>query len=130
MNSNFDVSKTEQEVIIRVEREGVEYILKHIVREPTAEEWKEFQRRSWRTVIRGRKLDLEDISFSARNWLYDKICLRVEGYCDKGVPLDMSDDSWKSKIPASHKQQVIMDMARIYSYEGELSKNSENVSEQ
>ena len=89
-------------VTLNVKLKGEPYELKHIFREPTAEDKKGYWRHMSKTEITGRQQKQSMDYFGAVEFLYDRCIKDVEGY-DK--PAGVKD--WKKLIPIEHKQWAV-----------------------
>ncbi len=113
----FELDLDQTEVVLTAPQGGVSYKLKHILRQPTSYEWKEYDRRS-ASLHRG-KAGLENNILEAREWLYNKVVQRLEGYTFQGGALSPDTPNWKDKVPVLHKSQVIGRLGEVYLEEDE-----------
>lgn len=107
----FQVGLDEREVRLTANQNGQEFTLKHILRQPSENDWLNYDRHSVSTKGRGRKTTVKARILEARIKLYDQLIIRVEGYVDaRGgttKPLTSESPEWKSQIPVLHKSTVI-----------------------
>jgi len=121
--TGFLVDIDEARIVLVAEQNGQEYRLAHILRQPTSSEWKEFDRKLSKIISRGRKVTTENSPLQAKEWLYNLLIQRVEGYLSSAGKELQDISGWKEKIPVTHKQQVVDYFDRVYVQEGDAEKN-------
>lgn len=102
----FELAVNEERIPLTITRQGVDYKLTHILRNPTNEERIEYKRKLFPFKGRGRKMKPEDHSSEAASWFWHKLCVRVEGYTFEGKDL-MEREDWKNIIPIDHQESAI-----------------------
>ena len=95
---NLDLAETT--VKLCLQQCGEEHITEHTVRNPTMQEWLEYDQNSAKI----KDGEVTQTILEARVDLYNKIIQRIEGYCDSK---ESNPVSLIAKIPPIHKSLVI-----------------------
>jgi hypothetical protein len=121
----FRVGLAERRVELEVDQDGRQHLLVHVLRQPTTDDWIEFDKNSSEYKLKGRKSRFETKVLKARVVLYNKLIKSVEGYWDEELdkPLTTEIPDWKEKIPALHKSEIINEFGEVSVVEGEGEKN-------
>jgi hypothetical protein len=104
----FDLSLKEVFFTVREVRKDQKFLLKHVFRPPTLEDWVDYHKgTSQLGLSKGRDtIEMSNVRQERDEWLWDLLIVRVEGYIWKGKPITESKD-WKAKIPLSHKLEAV-----------------------
>ena len=102
---------------MRINVKGTYYDLKHVFREPTAEDKKKYQRLLSQTELVGRERRIRLDYGAAAESLWNNCIKSVEGYDTAGV------EDWKSRIPLEHKQWAVEALLSEVGIPEEIEKN-------
>ena len=104
----YDLSLEECFFTIREVRGDQKFLLKHVFRVPTFEDWVEYHKGTAQLGLsKGRDtIEMSNVRQERDTWLWEELIVKVEGYLWKGKPITESKD-WKEKIPLAHKLEAV-----------------------
>jgi len=104
----YDLSLEECFFTIREVRGDQKFILKHVFRPPTFEDWVEYHRgTSQLGLSKGKDIvEMSNVRQERDEWLWEQLIVRVEGYLWKGKPISEVKD-WKTRIPLNHRLEAV-----------------------
>ena len=121
----FRVGLAERRVELVASQDGQEFHLVHILRQPTTQEWIDYDRKISEIKFRGRKTKYQSCVLQTRIQLYDKLVIHAEGYWDEknNSPLTSDTPNWQGQIPPMHKSEVIGTFGDVSPLDEEEEKN-------
>jgi len=104
----YDLSLKECFFTIREIRGDQKFLLKHVFRVPTLEDWVDYHKGTTQLGLSKGKdiIEMSNVRQERDAWLWETLVVKVEGYLWKGKPIIESKD-WKEKIPLGHKLEAI-----------------------
>jgi hypothetical protein len=104
----YDLSLEECFFTIREIRGDQKFLLKHVFRVPTFEDWVEYHKGTAQLGLsKGRDtIEMSNVRQERDAWLWETLVIKVEGYLWKGKSIIESKD-WKEKIPLGHKLEAV-----------------------
>lgn len=104
----YDLSLEECFFTIREIRGDQKFLLKHVFRVPTLEDWVEYHKGTSQLGLSKGKdtIEMSNVRQERDTWLWEELVVKVEGYLWKGKSITELKD-WKEKIPLAHKLEAV-----------------------
>ena len=104
----YDLSLEECFFTIREVRGDQKFLLKHVFRVPTLDDWVDYHKgTSQLGLSKGRDtIEMSNVRQERDQALWETLIVKVEGYLWKGKPITEQKD-WKERIPLAHKLEAI-----------------------
>lgn len=104
----YDLSLKECFFTIQEVRRDSKFLLKHVFRVPTLEDWIEYHKGSSQLGLsKGRDtIEMSNVRQERDQFFWETLIVKVEGYLWKGKDF-MEQKDWKEKIPLGHKLEAV-----------------------
>lgn len=104
----YDLSLKECFFTIREVRGDQKFILKHVFRVPTLDDWVDYHRGTSQLGLSKGKdtIEMSNVRQERDQALWEALIIKVEGYLWKEKPIT-EQKNWKEKIPLGHKLEAV-----------------------
>lgn len=104
----YDLSLEECFFTIREVRGDQKFLLKHVFRVPTLDDWVEYHKGTSQLGLSKGKdtIEMSNVRQERDEWLWEQLIITVEGYLWKGKSITELKD-WKEKIPLGHRLEAV-----------------------
>jgi len=104
----YDLSLKECFFTIREVRGDQKFLLKHVFRVPTFEDWVDYHKGASQLGLSKGKdvIEMSNVRQERDQGLWETLIVKVEGYLWKGKPIT-EQKNWKERIPLGHKLEAV-----------------------